>query len=184
MRAYLGKLTRNIRPAHSEGTTGREDVIGVGASQTSVLVSELSKRAGRSDVSTVAVVGACELESLGPTRQTDGMLTVRRALVHDEPFLREILAAAADWREGATVRSGDDVMRDPNVSHYLAGWPRKDDFGVIAEDDDVSIRAAWCRFFNSAPHGYGFVAPDVPELTIGVVAARRNEGIGRLSWTR
>lgn len=70
-------------------------------------------------------------------------------------------------------------MRDPNVAHYLAGWPQEADFGVIAEEDGVPVGAAWCRFFDSEPHGYGFVAPDVPELTIGVVAERRGRGIGR-----
>ena len=28
-------------------------------------------------------------------------------------------------------------------------------------------------------HGYGFVAEDVPELSIAVIASRRHEGIGR-----
>jgi len=71
-------------------------------------------------------------------------------------------------------------MRDPNVALYLAGWPRAGDFGVIADDDGAPVGAAWCRAFGSAPHGYGFVAPDVPELTIAVVTEQRGRGIGRL----
>lgn len=109
-----------------------------------------------------------------------GMTSLRHAVADDAPFLREMLAAAADWRKGSAVRSGDEVMRDPHVGHYLAGWPRDGDFGVIAEDAGVSVGAAWCRFFDSEPRGYGFVAPDVPELKIGVVTERRRRGIGRL----
>ena len=33
--------------------------------------------------------------------------------------------------------------------------------------------------FTEANHGYGFVAEDVPELSIAVIASRRHEGIGR-----
>ena len=108
------------------------------------------------------------------------MTNLRRAMASDEPFLREMLAAAADWRTPVAGRSGDEVMRDPNVAHYLAGWPRHGDFGVIADENGVSVGAAWCRSFDSEPHGYGFVAPDVPELTIGVVTEKRGRGIGRL----
>ncbi|MEP4650915.1 MAG: GNAT family N-acetyltransferase, partial [Ilumatobacter sp.] len=57
------------------------------------------------------------------------------------------------------------------------------DFGVVAHDDDVPVGAAWCRFFDAGSHGYGFVSADVPELTIGVVAGRRGEGIGRVLLT-
>ena len=39
--------------------------------------------------------------------------------------------------------------------------------------------AAWYRTFTEANHGYGFVAEDVPELSIAVIASRRQEGIGR-----
>lgn len=108
------------------------------------------------------------------------MVTVRVARARDEPFLREVLALAADWRTEHTARSGDEVMSDPALAHYLAGWPTASDFGVVATDDDrTPIGAAWCRRFDQAPRGYGFVAADVPELTIGVVPTRRGEGIGR-----
>jgi len=71
-------------------------------------------------------------------------------------------------------------MCDPAIAHYLAGWPLNSDFGVVAEDEGEVVGATWCRFFDDDSHGYGFVAVDVPELTIGVAAHRRGEGIGRL----
>ena len=71
-------------------------------------------------------------------------------------------------------------MCDSAVAQYLAGWPLNADFGVVADDEDRSVGAAWCRHFDEDSDGYGFVAADVPELTIGVVAGRRGEGIGRL----
>jgi ribosomal protein S18 acetylase RimI-like enzyme len=41
------------------------------------------------------------------------------------------------------------------------------------------VGAAWYRTYTEASHGYGFVAEDVPELSIAVIASRRQEGIGR-----
>ena len=61
---------------------------------------------------------------------------------------------------------------------YLTGWPRQGDYGLVAEQDGP-VGAAWYRTYTVANHGYGFVAEDVPELSIAVVASRRHEGIGR-----
>ena len=61
---------------------------------------------------------------------------------------------------------------------YLAGWPRQGDYGLVAEQDGP-VGAAWYRTYTEASHGYGFVAEDVPELSIAVIASRRHEGIGR-----
>lgn len=38
--------------------------------------------------------------------------------------------------------------------------------------------AAWCRLFDSIDPGYGFVAADVPELSIGVNSDHRERGVG------
>ena len=61
---------------------------------------------------------------------------------------------------------------------YLAGWPRQGDYGLVAEQDG-SLGAAWYRTYTEVSHGYGFVAADVPELAIAVIASCRHEGIGR-----
>jgi len=52
------------------------------------------------------------------------------------------------------------------------------DYGLVAEQDGP-VSAAWYRTYTVANHGYGFVAEDVPELSIAVIASRRHEGIGR-----
>ena len=70
-------------------------------------------------------------------------------------------------------------MADPRYAMYLAGWPRHGDFGQVAEQDGP-LGAAWYRTYTEMSHGYGFVAEDVPELSIAVIASRRHEGIGRL----
>ena len=71
------------------------------------------------------------------------------------------------------------MLSAPATAHYIADWPRDTDLGVIAEADGVPVGAAWLRFLPAADPGYGFVAPDVPELTIGVAGDWRGRGVGR-----
>lgn len=108
---------------------------------------------------------------------------IRDATSADGPFLEEMLAVAADWRPDTAVRSTSEVLAEPALAHYVEGWPRPGDFGVVAEDTDVRVGAAWCRQHTADDPGYGYVADDVPEVSIGVVAGRRGEGIGRRLMT-
>lgn len=71
------------------------------------------------------------------------------------------------------------MMSDPRTAHYIAGWPRDTDLGVIAEAGSQPAGAAWVRFFPANDPAYGFAGPDVPELTIGVAAPWRGRGAGR-----
>ena len=110
---------------------------------------------------------------------SDGAARIRAATASDATFLRQMLAVAADWRPGA-LRPVDQVLADPALAHYVVGWPREDDFGVVAEDDaGRPVGAAWCRRFPADDPGYGFVAPDVPELAIAVVEGARGRQVGR-----
>jgi GNAT superfamily N-acetyltransferase len=89
-----------------------------------------------------------------------------------------MLGEAAVWRPDKPTPTGEQVLADPRYAMYLAGWPKPGDHGLVAERDGP-VGAAWYRTFTEASHGPGFVAEDVPELAIAVVASRRHEGIGR-----
>jgi ribosomal protein S18 acetylase RimI-like enzyme len=89
-----------------------------------------------------------------------------------------MLGEAAVWRPDKPTPTADEVIADPRYARYLTGWPRQGDYGLVAEQDG-SVGAAWYRTYTEANPGYGFVAEDVPELSIAVVASRRYEGIGR-----
>jgi GNAT superfamily N-acetyltransferase len=102
----------------------------------------------------------------------------RHAVVDDVPFLATMLGEAAVWRPDNPTPTADEVMADPRYAMYLADWPRTGDFALVAEQDRP-VGAAWFRSFTKADHGYGFVAEDVPEVSIAVIASRRSEGIGR-----
>ncbi len=92
-------------------------------------------------------------------------MTLRRAVPADEPFLLEMLELASNWREGAP--------RNPVDLEYAAGFGRPGDVGVVAE----GAGAAWCRLRPVTNPGYGYVADDIPELTIAVRASHRGQGI-------
>ena len=102
----------------------------------------------------------------------------RPAGAEDFPFLATMLGEAAVWRPDKPTPSGEEVIADPRYAMYLTGWPRHGDYGLVAEQDGP-VGATWYRTFTEASHGYGFVAEDVPELSIAVIASRRHEGIGR-----
>jgi GNAT superfamily N-acetyltransferase len=112
-------------------------------------------------------------------RVTDTDFTLRPATSEDAQFLTEMLLEAANWRPGHEINR-EDVLGEPEVAHYVAGWPRPDDFGVVAVDQHGQpIGAVWLRYFSADNPGYGFVSPDIPELGIAVVASWRGRGVGR-----
>ena len=88
-----------------------------------------------------------------------------------------MLYEAACWRPGARPPA-DVVLTKPNTARYLRDWGRPGDLGVVAEEDGTPLGAAWIRLFDDTDRGYGFVASDVPELTIGVAPGARGRGVG------
>jgi GNAT superfamily N-acetyltransferase len=107
--------------------------------------------------------------------------TLRAAQPEDAAFLAEMLVEAVAWRPGTPRPTTAHVLASPD-GHYLAGWPRIGDCGVVAELD-APIGAAWCRLLPADDPGYGFVNPETPEVTIGVVASHRGTGVGRMLLT-
>jgi hypothetical protein len=137
---------------------------------------------------------------------TDTPWAIRRATDEDGSFLADMLVEAVNWSPEWKPRSRQRVLADSKTARYIAGWPRDTDLGVIAEaarpgpatptgpppaepapadpppadpPPAEPAGAAWLRFLPTAEPGYGFVAEDVPELTIGVAASWRNRGLGR-----
>jgi ribosomal protein S18 acetylase RimI-like enzyme len=73
----------------------------------------------------------------------------------------------------------DAAFAKPHIRRYLDGWGRVGDAAVIAvTEDGQRLGAAWYRLFPAEDPGWGFVAPDVPEIGIGVAMTARGKGIG------
>ena len=97
-----------------------------------------------------------------------------------EPGDLDFVADCWSWRStGYPVRefTRDEVDGDPEIVHYVEGWMRPIDFGVLAIDaDGEPIGACWLRYFTADDPSYGYVADDVPDSNIGVVAPWRGRG--------
>lgn len=98
----------------------------------------------------------------------------------DLPFLREMLYEAAVVAPGLRALPDHQVLAQPVIARYLVGWGRPGDAGVIAlAPDGQSIGAAWYRLFAAGERGVGLMAlAGVPEVSIGVRAEYRRQGIG------
>ena len=100
----------------------------------------------------------------------------RPATAADGEFLRTMMAEAVNWR--ASPNFDHSILVSPELAHYLDGWKRDTDFGVVAESQGEPVGAVWARFFNSSDPGYGYVADDIPEVSLAVSANSRGQGLG------
>jgi GNAT superfamily N-acetyltransferase len=99
----------------------------------------------------------------------------------DLPFLWDMLFAAAAVSPAMRALGKEVALARPENQKYLAAWGRAGDAAVVAFDTLGQSRgAAWYRLFPEAAPGYGFVGPDIPELSIGVDAEARGQGVGTL----
>jgi GNAT superfamily N-acetyltransferase len=110
---------------------------------------------------------------------SDSPWVIRRAVPDDGTFMADMLVEAVNWSSEWKKKPRNRVLSTPSSAHYIDGWPRDTDLGVIAEAKGERIGAAWLRFLPAADPGYGFVDSGIPELTIGVAAHWRGHGAGR-----
>jgi GNAT superfamily N-acetyltransferase len=101
----------------------------------------------------------------------------------DPTFLAEMLYEAVYWRDdGAEERPALDALLAQAVpARYVDGWGRPHDAALTALDrTDEPVGAAWYRRFPASAPGYGFVAEDVPELSIAIFPEFRRRRLGSL----
>lgn len=103
-------------------------------------------------------------------------LSTRPLIADDLDFLWDMCAVAAHVPDGSAARSNAGLAR------YAAGWGRPHDVAFVATDGDTNQRAGaiWMRRFPASDPGYGYFDEHTPELGLGVVAAYRGAGVGRL----
>jgi GNAT superfamily N-acetyltransferase len=107
------------------------------------------------------------------------MFVIRPMQPDDEPFQWDMGWEAIAMNAEARARGRDTVLALPEVRRNLVDFGRPGDAGVVAVTaDGTRLGVAWYRLFAAEEPGYGFIAVDVPELAIGVVAEARGRGIG------
>jgi GNAT superfamily N-acetyltransferase len=98
-------------------------------------------------------------------------LELRAATQDDLDLLWRYLAIAAYEPGVAAARAV------PFVAEHLDGWMRPGDFGFVAETEGVAVGAAWARFSPPDDNPF-YVDHCTPEVSIGVEAAMRGQGVG------
>lgn len=106
------------------------------------------------------------------------LLSTRLAHTRDAAFLFEMLLEALNHEPGRPRFAAGDVRADPQLLRYVDGWGRTGDLGMVAESGGRPIGAAWLRVFDPAQPGYGFIAADIPELSVSVLPEWRGRGVG------
>ena len=104
-------------------------------------------------------------------------ISIRPLTQADAPLLWSMLPTVLYVPPGAPPLS-PDVIRQPEIARYVAGWMRPGDFGQVAEVDGRPVGVAWLRQGSETDPGYGFVDADTPELAMAVEAEHRERGIG------
>jgi GNAT superfamily N-acetyltransferase len=103
-------------------------------------------------------------------------ITYRAAAPGDVKLLTRMLWVAFNWRNEAV---SEQHWPDPSAAaKYVDGFGRHGDAGVVAAVAGQGVGAAWYRLLPADDPGYGFVAPDIPELTLAVAPQARGQGIG------
>lgn len=105
----------------------------------------------------------------------ESKIELRRAGGGDADLILRILQLASGWQdlEPASLTSNTNPA-------YYEDWGRPDDLGMLAFDGPWFVAGAYARRVGPADGTYGFVDVDLWELTIGVEAAHRQKGLGRL----
>ncbi|MCB2413829.1 GNAT family N-acetyltransferase [Demequina sp. TTPB684] len=97
-----------------------------------------------------------------------------RAMTGDDPLM-PFLLAAMNWRDEGHWTE-DLVLERPEVAHYVTGWMRSGDWGVIMLDQEAPVGAAWWRICTGDDPGYGYVGDDIPEVGLAVLPGLRGRG--------
>jgi GNAT superfamily N-acetyltransferase len=107
------------------------------------------------------------------------MFVIRATQPDDEPFLWDMGWEATAVDAGMRARGREAALAIPHVRRYLDGWGRPGDAGFVAvAEDGRRLGAAWYRLFPAEEPAWGFVAADIPEVSIGVAADARGRGVG------
>ncbi len=106
------------------------------------------------------------------------MLFIRPAQPDDEPFLWDMGWEATAVDAGMCALGRETAFQPARSPLPRRVGPSRDAGGVAATEDGRCLGAAWYRLFPAESPGWGFVASDVPELSIGVAADARGRGVG------
>lgn len=101
----------------------------------------------------------------------------RKLEATDQAIVRRFLYHAI-FLPAETKPPPESIVDHQNLIRYWRSWGGRHDLGFGAFMGSTPIGIAWSRLFPDDAPGYGFVDRTTPELSMAVLAAYRNRGIG------
>ena len=105
-------------------------------------------------------------------------MSLRLADAGDFAALERMLLEAVNWSPDRDPLTLAQLRENDLLVRYVEGWPRDGDAGVIAEEGDGVVGAAWFRLFPRDRPGFGFLDEFTPEVSVVVTSVWRGRGIG------
>jgi len=97
----------------------------------------------------------------------------------DVDLLAAMLVEAVNWNPNRPRIALPDVLAQSAFRRYVDGWGGEDDAGIVVEiGAGAPIGVAWRRSFAAGRPGYGFVAENVPEISVAIRRPWRGHGLG------
>ncbi len=102
---------------------------------------------------------------------------LKRNINNPETVLKRYLYWAIYVPEGSP-QPDPAIINQPELAHYVVDWGKSDDRASFAVQEDVVIGVCWSRCFSADEPGYGFISPDIPEISLAIHPDDRSRGIG------
>lgn len=108
----------------------------------------------------------------------DFVMHLRLGDASDVAALERMLLEAVNWSPDRSQLTLQELQDNDTLVRYVEEWPRNDGAGVVAEDDDSVVGAAWFRRFARGRPGFGFIDELTPEVCVAVAPGCRGRGVG------
>lgn len=105
---------------------------------------------------------------------------IKRDLDQSETGILKTMLYNAIFIPPEEVKPPPEIIELPEIAVYIKDFGREGDICLVAEIEGVIAGAVWTRLFTAGAQGYGFIAPEIPELSMSVLEQYRRQGIGTM----
>ncbi len=72
------------------------------------------------------------------------------------------------------------IVKEPRIALFIEDFfAKKEDYGLMAVENEKVVGMVWIRLLNGNPKGYGNIDDHTPEFAIALLPEYRNQGIGK-----